>query len=91
MYSHTSTCVSCGNNFIVEVVPGQPMHQRGKCTDCQYQEAEAARRAEEAARRAEEAARRAEEEARKRWMVKWTIIIGGPIALAFLIIFACST
>ena len=80
MYSHTSTCVSCGSDFIVEVVPGQPMHQRGKCDDCQYIEWQEA-----------EAARRAEEEARKRQLVKWGVIIGVPIALVILIVFACST
>ena len=79
MYSHQSTCVSCGNPFIVEVVPGQPMRQRGKCADCQQREWYQA-----------EAARRAEEEARKRQLIKWGIIVGGPILLVLLIVFACS-
>lgn len=46
MYSHESTCTICGNNFIVEVVPGQPMQQRGVCDRCiaiERQKAEAAR------------------------------------------------
>ena len=87
MYTHQSTCVSCGNNFIVEVVPGQPMRQRGKCNDCRRMEWQQA----EAARMRAEAARRAEEEARKRQMIKWGVIIGGPILLVLIIAFACST
>lgn len=80
MYSHQSTCVRCGNNFIVEVVPGQPMQQRGVCDACKMIEWQQA-----------EAARRAKEEARKRQMIRWGIIVGGPIFLIFLIAYACST
>ena len=80
MYTHQSTCVSCGSPFIVEVVPGQPMRQRGKCDDCQQMEWQQA-----------EDARKAEEEARNRQLIKWGIIIGGPILLVLIIAFACST
>ena len=83
MYAHESTCTRCGSNFVVEVVPGQPMRPRGICDDCEqmerYQAAIAA-----------EAARRAEEEARKRQLIKWGIIVGGAILLALLISYACA-
>ena len=83
MYAHESTCTRCGSNFIVEVVPGQPMRPRGICDDCEqremYQAAIAA-----------EAARRAEEEARKRQLIRFGIIAGGVILLTLLISFVCS-
>ena len=56
------------------------MRQRGKCDDCQQMEWQQA-----------EDARKAEEEARNRQLIKWGIIIGGPILLVLIIAFACST
>ena len=72
MYAHESTCTRCGSNFIVEVVPGQPMRERGICDPCYQSE------------------RRKADAARNRFMIKWGVIIGGPILLIFLIAYACS-
>ena len=81
MYSHESTCTSCGNNFIVEVVPGQPMRQRGVCDDCRTIEWQRA-----------EAAYRAKERARERQRYRWGLIVGAPILLIFIIVvYACSS
>ena len=34
MYAHESTCTSCGDNFVVEVRPGDAMRPRGMCNSC---------------------------------------------------------
>ena len=34
MYAYESTCTRCGDNFIVEDAPGQPMRQYGICIPC---------------------------------------------------------
>ena len=83
MYAHESTCTRCGNNFVVEVVPGQPIRPRGICDDCQQREWYQAQLEAEAARRAEE-------EARKRQLIKLGVIVGAAILLGLIISFACS-
>lgn len=34
MYAHESTCTRCGDNFVVEVRPGDAMRPEGICNNC---------------------------------------------------------
>lgn len=38
MYAHESTCTRCGNDFIVEVKPGDAMQRRGICNGCKFRQ-----------------------------------------------------